>query len=53
MRVSRALDIGCHAPIHFSRLELGEQLVHGQDIILLRLNYGLELSAPNRTIQRM
>jgi hypothetical protein len=27
MRVSQALDLGCQAPIHLSRLELREQLV--------------------------
>jgi hypothetical protein len=35
MRVSRALNLGCHAPIHLSRLELREQLVHGHSVILL------------------
>jgi hypothetical protein len=35
MRVSRALELGCHAPIHLSRLELREQLVHRQSVILL------------------
>jgi hypothetical protein len=44
MRVSRALNLGCHAPIHLIRLELREQLIHSQSIILLRLNNGLELS---------
>jgi hypothetical protein len=27
MRVSWALELGCHAPIHLSRLKLREQLV--------------------------
>jgi hypothetical protein len=27
MGVSRALELGCHAPIHLRRLELREQLV--------------------------
>jgi hypothetical protein len=51
MRVSRALNLGCHASIHLSQLELREQLVHSQSVILLRLHNGLELSASNRTIQ--
>jgi hypothetical protein len=51
MRVSRALNLGCHTPIHLSRLELREQLVHHQGVILLKLYNGLELYAPNRTIQ--
>jgi hypothetical protein len=41
------------APIHLSRFELGEQLVHCQGVILLRLHNSLELSTPNRTIQRL
>jgi hypothetical protein len=53
MRVSRALNLGCHTPIHLSRLELREQLVHCQGLTLLRLYNGLKLSAPNRTIQRV
>jgi hypothetical protein len=28
LRVNRALNLGCHAPIHISRLELREQLIH-------------------------
>jgi hypothetical protein len=39
--------------IHLNRLELREQLVHGQSVILLRLHNGLELSASNCTIQRV
>jgi hypothetical protein len=38
MRVSRALNLGWHAPIHLSRLELREQLIQGQSIILLKLS---------------
>jgi hypothetical protein len=53
MRVSRALNLGCHTTIHLSRLELQEQLVHSQSVILLRLYNGIELSALNRTIQRV
>jgi hypothetical protein len=37
MRVSQALNLGCHAPIHLSRLELREQLVHGQSMSTLAL----------------
>jgi hypothetical protein len=46
MRVSRALNLGSHTPIHLSRLELREQLFHDQSVILLRRYNGLELSAP-------
>jgi hypothetical protein len=53
MRVSRALELGSHAPIHLRRLELREQLVHRQSVILLLLHNGLELSAPNCAIQRV
>jgi hypothetical protein len=53
MRVSRALNLGCHAPIHLSRLELREQLVHHQGVILLRLHNSLKLFAPKCTIQRV
>jgi hypothetical protein len=53
MRVSRALNLGCHTLVHLSRLELREQHVHHQGVILLRLYNGLELSASNRTIQRV
>jgi hypothetical protein len=45
MGMSLFLHLGCHAPIQLSRLELREQLIHSQGIILLRLIYGLELSA--------
>jgi hypothetical protein len=53
MAISRTLELGCHAPIHLSRLELREQLVHRQNVILLRLDNGLELSALDCTIQRV
>jgi hypothetical protein len=53
MRVSRALNLGLHAPIHLNRLELREQLVHSQSVILLRLYNGLKLSASKLTIQRV
>jgi hypothetical protein len=32
MTVSQALNLGCHTPIHLSRLELREQLVHRQGV---------------------
>jgi hypothetical protein len=35
MRISRSLELGSHAPIHLSRLELREQLVHRQSVLLL------------------
>jgi hypothetical protein len=35
MGIRWALNLGCDAPIHLSRLELREQLVHGQGILLL------------------
>jgi hypothetical protein len=53
MRVSRALNLGCHPTIHLNRLELREQLVYHQSLILLRLQDGLDLSTPNGMIQRV
>jgi hypothetical protein len=40
----RALNLGCHTPIHLSRLELREQHVHGQSVIYLRLYNGPNFS---------
>jgi hypothetical protein len=50
MRVSQALDLGCHTMIHLNRLELRELLIYRQSLILLRLQDGLDPSAPNGTI---
>jgi hypothetical protein len=41
MRVNRALNLSCHAPVHLSRLELREQLVHGQSVKILQLYNGV------------
>ena len=53
MRISRALDLGCHTTVQLSRLELREQLVHRQGVILLGLNNSLKLPVPYGTIQRV
>jgi hypothetical protein len=53
MRVNRALNLGCHASIHLSQLELREQIIHGQSVILPRLYNGLELYALNHMIQQV
>jgi hypothetical protein len=46
MRVSQTFNLGCHTLVHLSRLELREQLVHGQGVILLRLIKCKSLTAP-------
>jgi hypothetical protein len=53
MRVSRVLDVSSHPTIHLGRLELGEQLIHRDGLILLRLKNGIDLLNTHRTIQRV
>ena len=51
MRVSWVLDPCLHPTVHLGRLELGEQLVHREGLILLRLKNGLDLLTSQGTIQ--
>jgi hypothetical protein len=53
MGISRVLDLCTHPTVHLGRLELGNQLVHHEGLILLRLKDGLDLPTPHCTIQRM
>jgi hypothetical protein len=53
MRVSRVLNLTSHTSINLKGLKLGEEIIHGEHLIVVGLHDGLDLGTSHGTINQV